>query len=152
MKNLPKIGDCFCCKGCGMALLAIADCACEDPNCVSLSCCNADLTLEGMKSSASADVHAKALAKRFPDAKLEHVKATIAGLPILTVLWLLFQFGATFGGQIFTIISDVLATIKKPGGFTLADLMALAGKYGDQVKALVQALLAIFGQPVPQPA
>lgn len=41
---IPKSGDKYKCKACGMALEVTADCHCSDPNHVRLECCGQPMT------------------------------------------------------------------------------------------------------------
>ena len=42
--TLPVVGDCYTCTMCGMKLEIMADCACDDPTCVTFSCCGQPMT------------------------------------------------------------------------------------------------------------
>jgi len=43
---IPKGGDKYDCKACGMTIEVTADCHCSDPNCVRLECCGQPMTKE----------------------------------------------------------------------------------------------------------
>jgi hypothetical protein len=46
MPDFPKTGDVFTCAQCGMSLKITDDCGCDDPSCVVLQCCGADMVKE----------------------------------------------------------------------------------------------------------
>lgn len=55
--DIPKTGDLFACDKCGMRLLCINDCGCDDGGCVKLECCGQAMRVEAVdtRTFAGAD-------------------------------------------------------------------------------------------------
>jgi hypothetical protein len=70
-------------------------------------------------------------------------------LSIIDILTLVINFLTQYGPTLWAIIAAIIPLLKKPGGITEADILALAKQYGAGVYALIQAIAAMLGITLP---